>query len=82
MDLIICRNVLLYFARARIPRVIQRFHRALIDGGQLVLGSVDACQFTFPDFTPVPAPGVALYRKNCGVRNAECKIRNPQCDDA
>jgi chemotaxis protein methyltransferase CheR len=72
MDIIICRNVLLYFALARIPQVVQRFHRALIEGGQLVLGAVEASQMTFPDFTPIPAPSVALYRKQkaiCGAWN-------------
>ena len=64
MDLILCRNVLLYFAPARIPQVVQRFHHALIDGGQLVLGAVEASQMTFAELTPVPAPGLALYRKN------------------
>lgn len=64
MDLIICRNVLLYFTPSRIPQVVRRFHSALVDGGQLVLGAVEASQTTFPELTPVAAPGVALYRKN------------------
>ena len=64
MDLIICLNVLLYFTPARIPQVGQRFHRALIDGGQLALGVIEASQIKFPGLTPVPAPGVALFRKN------------------
>lgn len=64
MDLIICRNVLLYFAPARIPQIVGRFHSALVDGGQLVLGAVEASQLTFPELTPVAALGVALYRKN------------------
>lgn len=72
LDLIICRNVLLYFAPARIPQVVRRFHRALVDGGQLVLGAVEASQMPFPEFANVPAPGVALYRKEGGTRNAEC----------
>jgi hypothetical protein len=63
MDLVVCRNVLLYFAPARIPQVVQRFQRALVDGGQLVLGAVEASQMVFPQLTPVPSPGVALYLK-------------------
>jgi chemotaxis protein methyltransferase CheR len=64
LDLIVCRNVLLYFAPARIPPVVQRFHGALTAGGQLVMGAVEASLMTFPGFTPVPAPGVSLYRRN------------------
>ncbi len=64
MDLIVCRNVLLYFALTRIPQVVQRFHRALVDGGLLVLGAVEASQMKLPEFASVPAQGLALYRKN------------------
>ena len=66
LDLIICRNVLLYFAPASIPRVIQRFHRALVESGHLVMGSVEACHMEFPEFTAIPAPGMALFRKHGG----------------
>lgn len=64
MDLIICRNVLLYFNPDRIAPVVKRLHRALAHGGQLVLGAVEASQMKFAEFTPVPAPGMALYQKN------------------
>lgn len=63
MDLIICRNVLLYFAPVRTVPVVERFHRALVAGGALVIGAVEASQMTFPGFTPIPAPSVALFRK-------------------
>jgi chemotaxis protein methyltransferase CheR len=66
LDLIICRNVLLYFAPSRIAQVVRRFHRALVEGGYLVMGAVEACQIEFPAFTSVPAPSVALYLKNEG----------------
>ena len=67
LDLVICRNVLLYFAPSRIPQVIQRFHRSLVEGGHLVMGSVEACQIEFPAFTAIAAPGMALYRKHGGT---------------
>lgn len=63
MDLIICRNVLLYFALPRIPQVVRRFHQSLIEGGQLMLGAVEASQVQFAGFTPVISPSVALFRK-------------------
>jgi chemotaxis protein methyltransferase CheR len=77
LDLIICRNVLLYFAPARIPQIVERFHRALVDGGQLAIGAVEASHTTFPGFDAVPAPGVALYRKNCRVRSAAGELPKP-----
>jgi chemotaxis protein methyltransferase CheR len=37
-DLIVCRNVLIYFSAASAARVLERFARALSDGGSLVVG--------------------------------------------
>ena len=67
MDLIVCRNVLLYFKPDSISPVVKRFHRALAHDGQLVLGAVEASQMTFTEFTPLSVPGMALYRKNGAV---------------
>ena len=41
MDLIVCRNVLIYFDRATQESLFQRFHDALVPGGFLVLGKVE-----------------------------------------
>ena len=40
-DLIICRNVLIYFDRDTQERLFESFHRALAPGGFLVLGKVE-----------------------------------------
>ena len=40
-DLIVCRNVLIYFDRATQEALFERFHRALAPGGFLVLGKVE-----------------------------------------
>lgn len=39
--LIVCRNVLIYFDRDTQERLFDRFHRALVPGGFLVLGKVE-----------------------------------------
>jgi chemotaxis protein methyltransferase CheR len=41
LDLITCRNVIIYFDRASQERLFQRFFDALIPGGFLVLGKVE-----------------------------------------
>jgi chemotaxis methyl-accepting protein methylase len=41
-DLIICRNVLIYFDRETQERLFHTFHEALAPGGYLVLGKVEA----------------------------------------
>jgi len=41
MDLIFCRNVLIYFNESLQERIIQKFYDSLEDGGVLVLGKVE-----------------------------------------
>ena len=38
VDVILCRNVFIYFTRAQQARVLERFLGALVPGGYLVLG--------------------------------------------
>jgi chemotaxis protein methyltransferase CheR len=40
-DLILCRNVIIYFDRDLQERLFQQFHEALVPGGFLVLGKVE-----------------------------------------
>ncbi len=67
MDLIVCRNVLLYFAPVRTAEVVERFHRALVEGGLLIFGAVEASQMSFPGFASLPAPSVALFRRQASA---------------
>ncbi len=46
VNLIICRNVLIYFNKELQNRVISLFHESLINGGYLALGSKETIQFT------------------------------------
>jgi chemotaxis protein methyltransferase CheR len=45
-DLIVCRNVLIYFDASTIARVIESLERSLRPGGMLVLGAADALHRT------------------------------------
>ena len=63
MDLIFCRNVLMYFAPERATQVGHRLYRSLVDGGWLVVGASELSHQTFPQFTPVHFPGAIAYRK-------------------
>ena len=46
MNMIICRNVLIYFSRELQDRVIELFKKSLILGGYLCLGSKESLQFS------------------------------------
>ncbi len=64
LDIIFCRNVLMYFGSEQAKRVIQRFHRCLLYGGWLVVSSTEASHILYSQFTTVNFPGAILYRKD------------------
>ena len=63
IDLVFCRNVLMYFTPAQIRKVAGNLHHVLTDGGWLVVSPGETSQVVFDDFTTVSFPGVILYRK-------------------
>jgi chemotaxis protein methyltransferase CheR len=64
MDLIFCRNVLMYFTPAQTRKVIGNLHHALMDGGWLAVSPSEASQALFPQFVTQNFPGVILYQKS------------------
>jgi chemotaxis protein methyltransferase CheR len=67
MDVIFCRNVLMYFTAERAKQVADNFYRALVDGGCLIVSPVEASNALFSSFTPVYFPGTTLYKKMSGA---------------
>jgi chemotaxis protein methyltransferase CheR len=63
MDVIFCRNVLMYFSPAQAQKVVQNLRRALVDDGWLVVSPSETSQTLFCQFVPVNLPGVILYQK-------------------
>lgn len=65
MDLIFCRNVLMYFSQPHAAKVVEKLRRALRDDGWLVLSSSEASHALSAGsgFMPVNFPGATLYRK-------------------
>ncbi|MES2366965.1 MAG: CheR family methyltransferase [Pseudomonadota bacterium] len=63
MDVIFCRNVLMYFTAAQAKQVIKNLHRSLVDGGWLIVSPVETSTSLFSAFTAVSFPGAVLYRK-------------------
>lgn len=64
MDLIFCRNVLMYFTPAQARKVIGKLHHALIEGGWLAVSPSEASQALLAPFVARTFPGVILYQKN------------------
>ena len=63
MDVILCRNVLMYFAQERARKVVDKLHRSLVDGGWLITSPTETSNVQFSAFTAVEFPGAFLYRK-------------------
>lgn len=63
MDVIFCRNVLMYFAPERTKKVVDRFYRSLIDGGWLIVSPSETSQALFAQYATVNLPDVILYQK-------------------
>jgi chemotaxis protein methyltransferase CheR len=63
MDLIFCRNVLMYFSLAQVQRVISNLSKSLVEGGWLLVSPSEASKALFPQFTNVNYPGAILFQK-------------------
>jgi chemotaxis protein methyltransferase CheR len=70
MDLIFCRNVLMYFTPGQTRKVIGHLHHALMDGGWLAVSPSEASQALFSQFVTLNHPGVILYQKSGAGRRA------------
>jgi chemotaxis protein methyltransferase CheR len=62
-DLIVCRNVIIYFDPLLSKKIIDRFHQCLVPGGWLLVGPTEPNLASFLPFRTVNAPGVTLYQK-------------------
>ncbi|HWQ52359.1 MAG TPA: CheR family methyltransferase [Bryobacteraceae bacterium] len=63
-DLVLCRNVLIYFDRPRMREVAAGLYDSLADGGWLVVGHAEPSAEVFRAFSTVSiAGGITAYRK-------------------
>jgi chemotaxis protein methyltransferase CheR len=78
MDVIFCRNVLMYFAPERMKQCIQKLYRSLVDGGWLIVSPSEVSHVLFSQFATVNFPGVTFYKKasssELGVASPELQI--------
>jgi chemotaxis protein methyltransferase CheR len=64
MDVVFCRNVLMYFTPSQAQGVVARLRHALVGGGWLAVSPSETSQERFSPFTTVNFPGAVLYRKD------------------
>ncbi|MDQ1695199.1 MAG: chemotaxis protein methyltransferase CheR [Frankiaceae bacterium] len=63
LDLVLCRNVTIYFDRTTTKRLMQRLHGCLRDGGYLFLGHAETLWQISDDFSLVPLGDAFVYRR-------------------
>lgn len=63
VDIIFCRNVLMYFAPKVMQEIVQRFYKTLRPGGWLIVSPSEASHLLFADFIKISFPGAILYQK-------------------
>lgn len=70
VDIIFCRNVLMYFHPTLIDLVVERFHRALLDGGWLIVSPSELSPVTYSPFATTSFGDAVMFRKDVHRRMA------------
>ena len=77
MDVILRRNVLMYFTPERAGRVVENLRRALVEGGWLIVSPTEISHTLFSSFAAVEIPGAVLYRKLAGAARQVLAAERP-----
>lgn len=62
LDVIVCRNVLIYFSDIAMLKVLDIFNKALVPGGYLLLGHAESLARLTDLFTPIRFQGAVIYQ--------------------
>ncbi len=68
MDIIFCRNVLMYFTPEQTKETIQNLYNSLVDGGWLIVSSIETSPVLYSQFTSVNFHGLTVYKKNLSLQ--------------
>jgi chemotaxis protein methyltransferase CheR len=64
MDIIFCRNVLMYFTDEWAERISKNLYSSLSEKGWLIVSSCELSSSLFPNLSPVNFTGAVLYQKS------------------
>ncbi|MEX2287662.1 MAG: CheR family methyltransferase [Planctomycetaceae bacterium] len=77
-DVILCRNVMIYFSPELNRRIIKQAHERLADGGWLLIGHADHSSDLLPLFQVVNVAGAVLYKKEPCQTDASTTSPHPR----
>ena len=63
MDIIMCRNVTIYFKTETAKDITNRFYRCLVDGGYLIIGHSEPGESVFNEFKRIMFHNAVIYQK-------------------
>ena len=63
LDVVFCRNVLIYFSDGAVQRAVSLFHQVLAPGGYLFLGHAESLARVSSAFVPIRFQGAIVYQK-------------------
>jgi chemotaxis protein methyltransferase CheR len=63
MDLVLCRNVLIYFDDVTTGKVVGKLHSALVQDGKLLVAPAEFSQDVFRSFQTLNFPGTVVYKR-------------------
>ena len=70
IDIIYCRNVLMYFNQERFKKVVKGFYNSLVEGGYLIVSANELSYQNFTDFETINIPEFVLYKKNTKTKHS------------
>jgi chemotaxis protein methyltransferase CheR len=77
-DVVLCRNVMIYFSPETIQRVLANLHAAIQPQGWLLVGHAEGNQDWLQDFEPVTMPGTVVYRRRQSGRAESAGVSAPE----
>ncbi|MFH0976463.1 MAG: CheR family methyltransferase [Spirochaetota bacterium] len=80
MDLIICRNVLMYLKAGQAAEVVRRLYNSLVSRGLLSISPVEHSAAIAEYFDAENIDGVTLYRKALNVRQKAVNTQKPETE--
>jgi chemotaxis protein methyltransferase CheR len=79
IDIIFCRNVIMYFRPQLGKKIIKRFYRSLLDGGWLLVSGSEGSSVHMSQFVTVNLPDAIFFRKDLSKSGVvdEFRVKTP-----
>jgi len=75
MDIVFCRNVLIYFSQEGIKNITRKFFDSLQTGGVLLVSPVEMSNLVAPDFGSIHFAGLTIYQKESAIKSKKALVQ-------